>query len=171
MSSFAPTDKRLQTIHARMPDFPLEPMRLVRMTHHLQKILRDKTIAALKPHELVDTSYMVLAVLYGSTDESASASELGEACHEKPANLTRVCDDLEAQGLIARGAKPGDRRSVMISLTERGRAVIEQALPSVSGKLAAAYQDFSDAEMRQLADMFERLLRNLNSSKQIPPLP
>jgi MarR family transcriptional repressor of emrRAB len=118
MSSFAPTDKRLQTIHARMPEFPLEPMRLVRMTHHLQKILRDKINAALKPHELVDTSYMVLAVLYGSTDETASASELGEACHEKPANLTRVCDDLEAQGLIARGAKPGDRRSVMISLTE-----------------------------------------------------
>jgi MarR family transcriptional repressor of emrRAB len=162
MSGFAPTDKRLQTIHARMPGFPLEPMRLVRMTHHLQKILRDKTNAALKPYELVDTSYMVLAVLYGSLDETSSASELGEACHEKPANLTRVCDDLEAQGLVARGAKPGDRRSVMITLTERGRAAIEQALPAVSSNAAAAYQGFSEAEMRQLADMFTRVLHNLN---------
>ena len=164
MSGFAPTDKRLQTIHARMPGFPLEPMRLVRMTHHLQKILRDKTNAALKPHDLVDTSYMVLAVLYGSVDETSSASELGEACHEKPANLTRVCDDLDAQGLIARGAKPGDRRSVMITLTERGRAVIEQALPAVSSNAAAAYRDFSDAEMRQMADLFTRVLHNLNHS-------
>jgi MarR family transcriptional repressor of emrRAB len=161
MSGFAPTDKRLQTIHARMAAFPLEPMRLVRMTHHLQKILRDKTNAALKPHDLVEASYMVL---YGTPDETSTASELGEACHEKPANLTRVCDDLEARGLILRGAKPGDRRSVMISLTERGRAVIEQALPAVSGQVAAAYQDFSEAEMRQLSDMFARLLRNLNST-------
>jgi MarR family transcriptional repressor of emrRAB len=164
MSGFAPTDKRLKTIHARMAAFPLEPMRLVRMTHHLQKILRDKTNAALKPHDLVEASYMVLAVLYGTPDETSSASELGEACHEKPANLTRVCDDLEARGLILRGAKPGDRRSVMISLTERGRAVIEQALPAVSGQVTAAYQDFSEAEMRQLSDMFARLLRNLNST-------
>jgi MarR family transcriptional repressor of emrRAB len=164
MSGFAPTDKRLQAIHARTPGFPLEPMRLVRRIHHLQKILRDKTNATLKPYELVDTSYMVLAVLYGSVDETCSASELGEACHEKPANLTRVCDDLDAQGLIARGARPGDRRSVMITLTERGRVVIEQALPAVSSNAAAAYRGFSDAEMRQMADLFTRLLHNLNHS-------
>jgi MarR family transcriptional repressor of emrRAB len=165
MSGFGPTNKRLQTIQARMPEFPLEAMRLVRMTYHLQKKLRDKTNASLKPYNLADTSYMVLAVLYGSPDESAGASELGEACFEKAANLTRVCDELEAQGLIVRGAKPGDRRSVMISLTERGRAAIEQALPAVYGHAAAACQDFSDAEMDQLTGMFARLLGNLNNSE------
>lgn len=162
MSGFAPTNKRLQTINARMPEFPLAPMRLVRMTYHLQKILRDKTNSALKPHELVDASYMVLAVLYGSPDETSSASDLGEACYEKPANLTRVCDDLQARGLISRGEKPGDRRSVMISLTERGRALIEHALPDVAAKVTTAYAGFSDTEMAQFADMNERLLHNLN---------
>lgn len=163
MSGFAPTNRRLRTIHARMPEFPLEPMRLVRMTHHLQKILRDKTNAALKQHALADANYMVLAVLYGSPNETSSASELGEACYEKPANLTRVCDDLQARGLIARGEKPGDRRSVMISLTKRGREVIEQALPDVSTKVTSAYEGFSDTEMQQFAAMYERLLNKLNS--------
>lgn len=162
MSGFGPTNQRLQTIHARMPGFPLEAMRLVRMTHHMQKILRDRTNAALKQHDLVEATYMVLAVLYGTPDETSSASELGEACHEKPANLTRVCDDLEAQGLITRGAKPGDRRSVMIALTDRGRAVIERALPDVSSQATEAYKDFSAAEMKQLSAMFTRLLHNLN---------
>jgi MarR family transcriptional repressor of emrRAB len=163
MSGFASTNKRLQTIHARMPEFPLEPMRLVRMTYHLQRILRDKTNAALKPHELADATYMVLAVLYGSPDETASASELGEACYEKPANLTRVCDDLQARGLIARGEKPGDRRSVMISLTTHGRELIERALPDVCTNVTTAYEGFSATEMKQFAGMYERLLRNLNS--------
>lgn len=165
MSGFGPTNKRLQTIHARMPGFPVEAMRLVRMTYHLHKILRDKTNASLKPHNLADTSYMVLAVLYGSPDESAGASELGEACFEKAANLTRVCDELEAQGLIARGAKPGDRRSVMISLTGPGRAAIEQALPAVYANAVTACHGFSGAEMDQLAAMLTRLLGNLDNSE------
>jgi MarR family transcriptional repressor of emrRAB len=165
MSGFASTNKRLQTIQSRMPEFPLEPMRLVRMTYHLQRILREKTNAALKSHELTDSSYMVLAVLYGSPDETSTASELGEASYEKPANLTRVCDELQARGLLARGEKPGDRRSVMISLTESGREVIEQALPDVCCKVSAAYEGFSDTEMQQFAAMFERLLENLNNTQ------
>jgi MarR family transcriptional repressor of emrRAB len=163
MSGFAPTNKRLHTIHARMPDFPLEQMRLVRMTYHLQKLLRDKTNAALKPHELADASYMVLAVLYGSPDETSTASQLGEACYEKPANLTRVCDDLQARGMITRDERPGDRRSVMISLTKHGRDVIEKALPAVATKITSAYEGFSEAEMKQFAAMYERVLYNLNS--------
>jgi MarR family transcriptional repressor of emrRAB len=37
MSSFEATKKRLKNIHARIPEFPEESMRLVRMTYHIQK--------------------------------------------------------------------------------------------------------------------------------------
>jgi MarR family transcriptional repressor of emrRAB len=46
--------------------------------------------AALKSCDLIDTSFIVLAVLYGSLDETSTASELVQPCHEKPANPTRV---------------------------------------------------------------------------------
>ena len=162
MSGFAPTNKRLHTIHARMPGFPLEPMRMMRLTYHLQKSLRDHTNAALKPHQLADASYMVLAVLFGSDGETASASELGEACFEKPANLTRVCDDLQSRGLIARGERPGDRRAVMLTLTRQGRTLIEQALPDVYADVARACAVLSEAEMAQFAALSERLLDALH---------
>ncbi|HZV67208.1 MAG TPA: MarR family transcriptional regulator [Telluria sp.] len=97
MSIFESTSKRLQNLKARIPDFPLEKMRLVRLTYHVQKNMRDLTNAALKQHDLVDASYLVLTVLYGSEDETSSASALGVACNEKPANLTRLCNDLEAR--------------------------------------------------------------------------
>jgi MarR family transcriptional repressor of emrRAB len=64
--------------------------------------------------------------------------------------------------MIARGERPGDRRSVMISLTKHGRDVIEQALPTVGTKITTAYEGFSDAEMQQFAAMYERVLSNLN---------
>ena len=121
MSSFDATNKRLKNIHTRIPEFPEDLVRLLRMTYHVQKRMKDLANSVLRKYDLVDASYMVLAVLYGSENETSTASNLGEACMEKPANLTRVCNDLEAQGLITRGNRPGDRRCVMITLTEAGR--------------------------------------------------
>lgn len=163
MSAFDPTYTRLQKIGTRMPGFPLELVRLIRMTYHIQKGLKDQTNAALKKYDLVDASYMVLAVLYGTDDECSNACTLGTACHEKPANLTRVCNDLESRGLIERCVRPGDRRSVMISLTDQGRSLIEQVLPEVCAATTQTYDGFNAEELRQLERMFARQLHNLNN--------
>lgn len=162
MSDFGPTEQRLRRIEARLPGFPFAPMLLVRMAYYLQKTLRDRSNAALRKYELGDTHYMVLAILYGSAGETQSASELSEACNEKPANLTRVCDELVAKSLIARGAKPGDRRAVMISLSDEGRGLIERILPEVSADVTSIYADFTPAELHQLATLTARVLRRLD---------
>lgn len=164
MSSFDATNKRLKTIHTRMPDFPEDLVRLMRMTYHVQKRMKDLANAALRKYDLVDASYMVLAVLYGSDDETSTASTLGEACMEKPANLTRVCNDLESQGLIVRGNRPGDRRCVMISLTDTGRALVEQVLPEVWARTTRAYAGYSADELKQLEQLFKRQLDNLENN-------
>jgi len=163
MTAFDATSKRLQNIRTRMPGFPMELMRLLRMTYHIQKGMKDLTNAALKKHDLVDASYMVLAVLYGTDDETSNACTLGMACHEKPANLTRVCNDLETRGLIHRGTRPGDRRSVMISLTDKGRVLIETALPDVYQETSALYEGFTEEELQVLDKLYMRQLRNLNN--------
>jgi MarR family transcriptional repressor of emrRAB len=166
MSIFESTSKRLQNLKARIPDFPLEKMRLVRLTYHVQKNMRDLTNAALKQHDLVDASYLVLTVLYGSEDETSSASALGVACNEKPANLTRLCNDLEARGLILRGSRAGDRRAVMISLSAAGREMVETVLPEVWHNTEPVYDGLSAKELRQLDDLLSRQLRNLEKMGQ-----
>lgn|ERR1700739_1823291 len=163
MSSFEATKKRLKNIHARMPEFPEDLMRLLRMTYHIQKQMKDLTNAALRKYDLVDASYMVLAVLYGSDDETSTASTLGEACMEKPANLTRVCNDLEQQGLIVRGNRPGDRRCVMISLTDAGRDLIAQVLPEVWASTTRAYDGYNADDVKQLEALFKRQLDNFEA--------
>lgn len=161
MATFESTDKRMKKIRVRMPGFPLEIMRLLRMTSHIQKNVRDLTNAALKEYDLHDGSYIVLAVLYGSEEETSTASTLGQACLEKPANLTRICNDLEARGLITRGTRPGDRRSVMIALTKAGRDLIETALPAVSANTLRTFAGFNATELQQLHAMYMRQLNNI----------
>jgi MarR family transcriptional repressor of emrRAB len=163
MSVFESTNKRLQKVSARIAGFPVEQMRLMRMTYHIQKNMRDLTNAALKPYDLVDASYIVLAVLYGCDDETASASALGQACHEKPANLTRVCNDLETRGLIQRGTRAGDRRAVMISLTDAGRALIVKVLPLVCNNTVQIYEGITSADLGALEALFARQLSNLEA--------
>jgi MarR family transcriptional repressor of emrRAB len=162
MSDFVPTEQRLRRVQARVPGFPFEEMLLVRMASYLQKALRDRSNAALRKYALGDTHYTVLAILYGSLDETSTASELSEACNEKPANLTRVCDELAAKDLIKRSPKPGDRRAVMISLSDQGRALIERILPEVSADITSVYADFTPAELEQLSALTARVLGNLD---------
>ncbi|MET0321089.1 MAG: MarR family transcriptional regulator [Duganella sp.] len=162
-SSFDATNKRLKNIHARIPEFPEDLMRLLRMSYHVQKRIKDLSNAALRKYDLVDASYMVLAVLYGSENETSTASTLGEACMEKPANLTRVCNDLETQGLISRGNRPGDRRCVMITLTDSGRALAEKVLPEVWTTTTRAYDGYTAADIKAMEALLTRQLDNLEA--------
>ncbi|XLZ72565.1 MarR family transcriptional regulator [Massilia sp. SR12] len=164
MSSFDATNKRLKNIHTRIPEFPEDLVRLLRMTYHVQKRMKDLANSVLRKYDLVDASYMVLAVLYGSENETSTASNLGEACMEKPANLTRVCNDLETQGLITRGNRPGDRRCVMITLTDAGRNLIEQVMPEVWSRTTRAYDGYNGDDIRVQEQLFKRQLANLDVS-------
>lgn len=52
---------------------------------------------------------------------SRTVSELAAATGNRPSTLTSVLDRLERRGHITRGARPGDRRAVLIQLTPSGR--------------------------------------------------
>ena len=60
-----------------------------------------------------------------------TVSALGADVGARPATLTGILDRLEHGGLITRGARPGDRRAVLIELTPDG----EQAAARIEGTL------------------------------------
>ena len=63
-----------------------------------------------------------------------TVSQLGSAIGSRPTTLTSVLDRLERHGHITRSTRAGDRRSVLIELTDSGRAaadVITQTLSAL----------------------------------------
>ena len=63
-----------------------------------------------------------------------TVSQLGAAVGARPTTLTSVLDRLERRGHITRGTRAGDRRSVLIELTDSGReaaALIVQTLTAL----------------------------------------
>jgi DNA-binding MarR family transcriptional regulator len=88
-----------------------------------------------------------------------TVSQLGAAVGARPATLTGILDRLERRGLITRGARPGDRRAVLIELTVDGgrtAALVHQTLIAMEKRaladLPATAVDAARTVLRALAE-------------------
>jgi DNA-binding MarR family transcriptional regulator len=109
--------------------------------------------------ELVDldlTASEINALANLADGEGRTVSRLGAAVGARPTTLTSVLDRLERRGHITRGTLAGDRRSVLVELTESGQAtaaLIKQrldglerrALEGLPGEALAGFYAVLDA--------------------------
>ena len=108
--------------------------------------------------ELVDldlTASEINALANLADGRSRTVSELGAAVGSRPTTLTSVLDRLERRGHVTRGTRPGDRRSVLIELTDSGRAAA-----------ATVRQAMADIELRALGDLPAGALTVLRTALQ-----
>ncbi|SDR76310.1 MarR family winged helix-turn-helix transcriptional regulator [Agrococcus carbonis] len=108
----------------------------------------------LAPLGLSHPQYLVMLALWGSSP--MSLRELGEQLRLEPATLSPLVKRLEAAGLVQRARHEGDERRLDITVTERGRALREQALavPSTMAERLGLDRD----ELRQLHGLMGRLI-------------
>lgn len=70
-------------------------------------------------HGLTSAGMRVLMTLARIGD--STHREMAERCFVRPATLTGIVDTLERDGFVVRQRDPNDRRSVQLSLTDKGR--------------------------------------------------
>lgn len=71
---------------------------------------------------------------------------------------TGVLDRFEERGLMERITSPTDRRSILVQLTARGRAALEDRAIFRQGQIAQRIERLPDAEQGKLADLLELLI-------------
>ena len=79
----------------------------------------------LKPLGLTYTQYIVFMVLW--EEDHLPVGSIGERLHLDNGTLTPMLKKLEAAGYLTRERSKADERSVIISLTEKGKALAETA--------------------------------------------
>lgn len=87
---------------------------------------------------------------------------LAEALRVDPSTATRAVDRLVRSGLAERLADPDDARAVVVVPTEVGRSVCADASVRRREAVAAIIDSFDDREQVQLADLLERLVREVD---------
>lgn len=161
-ASFAAAERCLETTRQRLPDFPLERIRLLRLLSHMQRAMEQSCNAVLRPHGLNYSGYHALMMLYGSPDFSLTPSALSEATGEKRNNITRICDDLARRELIVRETSTSDRRSVVLALTTSGQALVEKIQPEMWAPLAETFGELGSSELKQLRTLLYKQLSGMD---------
>jgi DNA-binding MarR family transcriptional regulator len=82
---------------------------------------------------------------------------------------TKRLDRLEAAGHITREPDPTDRRGVLITLTPRGRRLVDQAAVRHMANERRILSGLTAADRRQLADLLRKLQTTLPPLGEEPP--
>ncbi|MFA5668837.1 MAG: MarR family transcriptional regulator [Balneolaceae bacterium] len=83
--------------------------------------------------------------------------EIGKKLLKSGGNITLVIDNLEKRGLVKRKADTKDRRAVIVSLTAKGRAFIEEYFPKHLALLVDEFSVLTDEEKDTLASLCKKL--------------
>ena len=75
-----------------------------------------------------------------------------------PSRTSRLIDRAEAAGVAERQADPEDRRAQRITLTDRGRAAVDEFLPHLLGVLdRTLYSSLTTQELKTLSTLLRRV--------------
>jgi DNA-binding MarR family transcriptional regulator len=122
-----------------------------------RRLRAERYTKGLEP-DLSDTQLAALAAL--ERHGQMTPGELAE--HEKvqPPSMTRVVAILEERGLVMRAPHATDRRQVVLTVTESGRAVVQQSRRLREAWLAKRLHELTPEEraiLRAAAPILEKL--------------
>jgi DNA-binding MarR family transcriptional regulator len=111
-----------------------------------------------------------LAVIEGA-GEPLTPSEISARTLISSATMTSTLDRLERHGLVRRLPNPEDRRSVLIEVTDAGRALCDRLLPGINALQIAVMSDLEEIERHQLLDLLGKVLAGAARVAREDPIP
>lgn len=103
-------------------------MRALFALRSLAKQINDAASEWLEPFGLTSAKYNYLVVLYIER-RPLMFNEIKAGIHTTSASVTGMIKSLEEDGLVERSENPNDKRSALVSLTRKGRNLVEQVFP------------------------------------------
>lgn len=135
-------------------DFDLNAFTPYRLAVVAQKLSEELARQYRKQFGISIPEWRVLVHLLQSDDVSVRDIELRVAMEKS--KVSRAASRLETSGLIAKRVNATDRRLVELSLTPKGRALMDELIP-----LATAFQAEIEARLGKALKGFEAGLDNL----------
>src|SRR4051812_33901093 len=157
--------KAIEQWQRERPDLDVSPMAVIgRLNEVSSLIARDRLAPLFARYGLQSGEFDVLATLRRSGSPYAlTPTALYEATMVTSGAMTNRLDRLEQSGLIVRGPHPGDRRGVVVKLTGKGLALIDEAVAAHVANEHEILSGLARPEQTMLARLLEKLLASLAS--------
>lgn len=88
-------------------------------------------------------------------------NQLAQLVGTDTAGMSRLVDRLEAKGLVTRERHPDDRRSTVVAVTEAGKELLPQVMPTFGRVGTRLLDGFSEEEKAQATALLIRMRDNL----------
>ena len=141
---------------------PAQDEAVLDLVHTVMHQYRSQQYQVLRdgPHDITHMESKVLG--YFGRYPGATQSQLAEHSGRDKAQLTRLIKGLRERALLAGVADEADRRSVSLSLTSDGQALLRTLRQQAKRLNAKAVEGFNAAEQKQLGALLMRVQKNLD---------
>ena len=110
--------------------------------------ITNLTINYLLKHNLTFNQFKVLEVLYHLGD--LNIGSITKLTMSTPGNITVVVKNLKRDNWITSVKDPNDNRASILSITQKGKEIIEEVFPNHAKNLTKAMEVLNDKELDTL---------------------
>ncbi|NHE58622.1 MarR family winged helix-turn-helix transcriptional regulator [Cyclobacterium plantarum] len=123
------------------------------MFRHLSKLMKERHLP------ITPDQFRVLTHLW--QQDGLQQTALASCTNRNRANITRIIDILEREGIVERKDDPGDRRVFRIYLTQKGKALKKDTAACAAQSIADSLQGISDSEIETCKKVLLKIRENV----------
>lgn len=141
------------------PDLETEAMAVFGRIYRIARLVGDAQEEVYAAFGINRGEFDVLATLRRSGEPfRLSPGELTQSMMITSGGMTGRLDRLERRGLLERSPDPDDRRALLVTLTDQGRALVEDAVGAGLAAQRAVLEQLPAADRKALGPILRRLL-------------
>ena len=103
------------------------------------------------------TVAQVRALFALDQNEPATVGEIADTARLSPASVTAMLDELERDGIVTRVRSDADRRRVLVTLTDEGRALLKKRRRLWLKRWELALTDVPEGDLEAAAEVMCRI--------------
>ncbi|MFW3343106.1 MarR family winged helix-turn-helix transcriptional regulator [Aliarcobacter butzleri] len=119
--------------------------------------ITNLTINYLLKHNLTFNQFKVLEVLYHLGD--LNIGSITKLTMSTPGNITVVVKNLKRDDWITSVKDPNDNRASILSITQKGKEIIEEVFPNHAKNLTKAMEVLNDEELDTLYGLLNKVYK------------
>lgn len=151
----------------RRPTTNDEAKKLLNCVRRLVRELRLSDRETQQRYGLTAAQAFVLHALRET--EALTVNEIADRTATDQSSVSVVIQRLVQRRLIKRTVNPQDRRSFLLSLTDRGRTLMRRSPLTAQEKIFGSVSKMTLADRRRLAALFEKFLSGMGVRAEGPP--
>ena len=119
--------------------------------------INNLTVNYLSKHKLTFNQFKVLEVLYHLGD--LNIGSITKLTMSTPGNTTVVVRNLKRDEWITSIKDPNDSRASILSITKKGKEIIEEVFPNHASNLTKVMEVLSDDELNTLYELLDKVYK------------